>query len=160
MQASWFEIKKFFAWNSYDIISDQILCIVYKIYAILISTYYFEKDYAEVIVQCDNFLQLVKFQFELDNNDYSTILKLKGDALCKLNKQNESFDIYKEAKNMTSNPDLKVSLLCNMALSVLFCGREKNVSIELLDQALEYARDDESGTKLTIENMIKKIGNI
>lgn len=139
---------------------DYLKILLINVYTILISTYYFEKNYAEVIVQGDNFLQLVKFQYELDNNDYSTILKLKGDALFKLNKQNESFDIYKEAKNMTSNPDIKRSLLCNMAVSILFCGKQKNVSIELLDQALEYAKDDESGTKLTIESMIKKISNI
>ena len=139
---------------------DYFKILLIKVYAILISTYYFEKNYAEVIARCDNFLQLKKFQFELDNNDYSTILKLKGDALFQLNKQNESFDIYKDAKNMTSNTDLKASLLCNMALSVLFCGGQKSTSIELLDQALEYARDDESGMKLTIENMIKKISKI
>ena len=128
-----------------------------RIYFVYVYSFYFEGDYERAIRECDTYNDLIKNQFELNLNkqSYANIIKIKGDALYKLQQFNDALQLYSNIVNLLEN---KIDTVFNMALCNIFL-KKVNTAKELLNKI----RDDINKIpekKKVLDVIISKIGEL
>ena len=128
-----------------------------RIYFVYVYSFFFEGDYERTIRECDIYNDLIKIQFELNLNkqSYGNILKIKGDALYKLQQFNDALQVYSNIVNLL---DDKTNTVFNMALCNLFLKRV-NTAKELFNKIREDINKVPEKKK-ALDVIISKIGEL
>ena len=128
-----------------------------RIYFVYVYSFFFEGDYERTIRECDIYNDLIKIQFELNLNkqSYGNILKIKGDALYKLQQYNDAIQVYSNIVNLL---DDKTNTVFNMALCNLFLKRV-NAAKELFNKIREDINKVPEKKK-ALDVIISKIGEL
>lgn len=124
-----------------------------RIYFSNIYSFYHERKYNEVISKVDEYLNMIKFQFELGSGkSIYNIIQIKGDAMMKVNNFKGALDVYNSIIEHCPNKPLVNFKLgaCNIMVNNVPKGKQYFQYSQQL-----YTNDKEK--KISIENMMKKI---
>ena len=128
-----------------------------RIYFVFVYSFYYEGDYERAIKECEIYNDLIQIQFELHVNkqSYSNVMKIKGDALYKLQQFNDALQVY---SNIVNQLEDKTNTMFNMALCNLFMKKVSSAK-ELLRIIRENINKDPEKKKV-LDVIISKIGEL
>ena len=128
-----------------------------RIYFVFVYSFYFEGDYERAIKECEIYNDLIQIQFELHVNkqSYSNIMKIKGDALYKLQQFNDALQAY---SNIVNQLEDKTNTMFNMALCNLFMKKVSSAK-EILRMIRENINKAPAKQRV-LDVIISKIGEL
>lgn len=128
-----------------------------RIYFVFVYSFYFEGDYERAIKECEIYNDLIQIQFELHVNkqSYSNIMKIKGDALYKLQQFNDALQAY---SNIVNQLEDKTNTMFNMALCNLFMKKVSSAKeiLRIIRENINKAPEK----KRVLDVIISKIGEL